>query len=98
MASRGKYEEGRTRGGHRGRRSRGGYALPPGQEGVVGRRPDRAQGADLRLYLACRGAATAIQRQLLERPVAQVLGQALQVAAGRDRPGCRIPTEQQYKN
>ena len=65
-------------------------ALSPRQEGLVGRRAGRAQGADLRLDLACGRPAAALQHELLGRPDPQILGRALQDAGGGDRPKCRL--------
>ena len=56
------------------------------KKGWTRRRPDRAQGADLRLDLACGGPAAAVQPELLGRPDPQILGRALPDARSGDRP------------
>ena len=65
-----------ARRGDRRRRGRRLDALSSGQEGLVRRRPARAQGADLRLDLARRRPAAALQHELLGRPDPQILGRA----------------------
>ena len=84
------HEDTGARGGDRRRRGRRRHALSSGQEGLERRRPDRAQGADLRLHLACRRPAAAVQPVLFGGPDPQVFGQALWRARGRDRPACGL--------
>ena len=71
------------------------YALSPDQEGLEGRRADRAHGTDRRLDLACRRPAAAVQHELHGRPAAQVLGRSVQAPAGRDRAGRELPRDRQ---
>ena len=81
--------------GHRWWRGRRQYALSPDQEGLEGRRADRAHGTHRRLNLACRGPAAAVQHELHGRPAAQVLGRPLQAPARGDRPGRQLPRHRQ---
>ena len=78
-------EEPGAGGGDRRRRGRRRDAVPSHQEGLVGRRAARAQGADLGLDLARRRPTTAVQHELLGRPDPQVLGRALQAPGDGDR-------------
>ena len=80
------HENARSRRGHRWWRRRGEHPVPPREEGMVGRGAGGAPGADLRLHLACGGAAPAVQHELLGRPDPQVLGRAVPHAGGGDRP------------
>ena len=93
---RSRNENPRSRGRDRRRRGRRLDALSSRQEGLVRRRAGRAQGADLRLDLARRRPAAALQHELLGRPDPQILGRPLQDAGGRDRPECRLPASLQH--
>ncbi len=73
-------------GGDRRGRGRRLDALPSRQEGLDGQRSRRAQGADLRLDLACGGPTAAVQPQLFGRTDPQIFPRALQDARKGDGP------------
>ena len=77
-------------GGDRRRRGRRLDALSSRQEGLDGQRARRAQGAHLRLDLACGGPAAAVQPQLFRRPDPQIFRRALQDARSGDGPRRRL--------
>ena len=83
-------------GGHRRGRGRRLDALSSGQERLERQRSRRAQGADLRLDLACGGPPAAVQPQLFGRPDPQIFGRPLQDAPGGDRPRRRLPPGVQH--
>ena len=65
-------------------------ALPSLQERLDGQRADRAQGAHLRLDLACGGPAAAVQPELFGRTDPQIFPRALQDARKGDGPRRRL--------
>ena len=97
VGSEGGSENALQGGGHRRRRGGRRHAVPLGPQRLGGGdRPAGKRGAHLRLHLACRRAAAAVQHELQRRPAAQAFPGTVPGAGSGNRAGCGVQAGGQH--